>query len=370
MKYSGYIEGFYGKLLTWQQRQELVDSLAAYNLSHYLFAPKEDSYHRLSWRTLPDDTYTAALELFIQTSAKKDITVIPAIAPGLSYTHSRKDYEILLNRIDHFFECGATEAALLMDDIPAVPPSHTTCSLGTVHGELMRAITNNFPGKKIHFCPTIYTDELLDGTETATHYLADLAESLPEETLLFWTGTATIAPTLCKESLATVLKHFSHRIILWDNFYSNDYATGRLFVGPYENRCLNDLEESTCGCMINPTGLPLTDTLLLDIFSQWINQNPTPWQQTLLNHGVPENIFPFLVWCYTPFTTAALSKEIAPMDFFTECVVKWDSELKREWYPYLHRIFVELRMIEGTTTEKPHWFPMRFLPHTAHKLEE
>ena len=46
----GYIEGFYGRLLNWESRKLIVKSLSYNKMNTYLYAPKEDKYHRFKWR--------------------------------------------------------------------------------------------------------------------------------------------------------------------------------------------------------------------------------------------------------------------------------------------------------------------------------
>ena len=49
-KVKGYIEGYYGKLLSWKERNEILDVLAKNNMNFYFYCPKEDINHRLKWR--------------------------------------------------------------------------------------------------------------------------------------------------------------------------------------------------------------------------------------------------------------------------------------------------------------------------------
>ena len=47
---NGYIEGYYGRLLSWENRKLIVKSLNINKMNTYLYAPKEDLKHRLNWR--------------------------------------------------------------------------------------------------------------------------------------------------------------------------------------------------------------------------------------------------------------------------------------------------------------------------------
>ena len=52
----GYVEGYYGRLLGWDDRHRIIDRLAGNGMNAYLYAPKEDPFHRVDWRTAwPDD---------------------------------------------------------------------------------------------------------------------------------------------------------------------------------------------------------------------------------------------------------------------------------------------------------------------------
>jgi hyaluronoglucosaminidase len=50
MEFTGYIEGYFGRTLTWPQRRGIIDQLARLGMNRYLYAPKEDPYHRVRWK--------------------------------------------------------------------------------------------------------------------------------------------------------------------------------------------------------------------------------------------------------------------------------------------------------------------------------
>ena len=43
----GYIEGYYGKILSWKNRKSIIKSLHKNKMNTYFYAPKEDVFHRL-----------------------------------------------------------------------------------------------------------------------------------------------------------------------------------------------------------------------------------------------------------------------------------------------------------------------------------
>ena len=49
---KGYIEGFYGRLLDWQGRSMLLDTLSELSMDFYIYGPKEDRFLRKDWQIL------------------------------------------------------------------------------------------------------------------------------------------------------------------------------------------------------------------------------------------------------------------------------------------------------------------------------
>ena len=47
---KGYVEGYYGKLISFNDRLKLLDDLGEYGLDTYFYCPKEDPNHRLDWQ--------------------------------------------------------------------------------------------------------------------------------------------------------------------------------------------------------------------------------------------------------------------------------------------------------------------------------
>lgn len=354
MKFSGYIEGFYGRIFDWKTRIKIAKSVFEKGMNTYLYAPKEDKYHRVCWKEDYLSSESKNFAEIIEFSQKNGGEFIPALAPGLSYDFSDNDYKFLHKKIKYFSDLGAKSFALTMDDI-------STKSSGIMQGELLKKIKNDFPQLRILFCPTIYADDLVD--ENSLTYLDDLQKNIPDDIFILWTGESTISKRIDEKSLSYALKLFENRIVIWDNFYCNDYCPNRIFVGNYENRDREFLEKNCAGVLLNPTGLPITDEIILNIFAAWLKNQNCNIKNLLLSFGVPEKLLNYLPAISSPYLqNYELSKTFSAGDFFTEIVAKWQSPLKIEWYNALHAIFTEIRI---STAEKPfseEWFGMRYLP--------
>tara|TARA_A100001015_G_scaffold310795_1_gene412827 strand:- start:3550 stop:4722 length:1173 start_codon:yes stop_codon:yes gene_type:complete len=348
---TGYIEGYYGKLLTWENRKLIINSLKKNNMNTYFYAPKEDVYHRFNWRKKYDLNWRKSFQDFTQYSKGNNINVIAGISPGLDFdfktlNHKTKnqesiDYTLLYNKSKQLLNDGANSIALLLDDIPEDFKNKfgNKISEGTSHGILANMLSKSL-GKNIYFVPRIYADELIDDEP---NYLNDLSFVLDSKIKVFYCGKNVVSKSLTNYS--KIKKTLSNQIIYWDNYYSNDYCPRRLFIGPFIGRKKLD------NIMINPTGLVNTDLMILDIVGSNINNNQykNKWEKILKNHGVPgifKKIKQFFLkpdFSSETFTTnlSANIQHIQAIDFL---LWKWKSELSREWYPYLFGLKHDLQL--------------------------
>ena len=51
---KGYIEGYYGRLFSQDERAKVINHMGKLKMDFYLYGPKEDLYHRIEWgKTYP-----------------------------------------------------------------------------------------------------------------------------------------------------------------------------------------------------------------------------------------------------------------------------------------------------------------------------
>ena len=67
----GYIEVYYGKLLNWEDRYKIIKKMHLHNMNNYLYAPKEDIYHRISWRKKYPRKWLEDFKKFCKFAKKK-----------------------------------------------------------------------------------------------------------------------------------------------------------------------------------------------------------------------------------------------------------------------------------------------------------
>ena len=123
-KVKGYIEGYYGKLLTWKERIELLDVLSKNNMNFYFYCPKEDINHRFKWKEKYSNKWLKNFSKFNKYALEKNIKVIAGISPGLDFNFksyvegNKEELYLLIKKFKTFLSCGVTHVAILFDDIP------------------------------------------------------------------------------------------------------------------------------------------------------------------------------------------------------------------------------------------------------------
>lgn len=380
---TGYIEGYYGRYLSWAERADLIARLAENGGMIYLLAPKEDPFHRQQWREPYPASWLAEAKALVREARALGVEVSPGMAPGLSFDYtSEQDYRALLGKFRAFLKIGCRRLALLMDDIPAVLPEASRgrfATLGEAHGRLLSRLNRDLgmgaTGENLWFCPTVYCDDFSQGGPAQDPYLRDLAVTAPEKSPLFWTGPGIISRRLKPSHLKPLQKLFPGRVMLWDNLYANDYCPHKIFLGPFAGRPAG-LKKNLAGLLLNPTGLLETDKLYLDLLGAWSRGKPAKaaWREAMAKAGVPAALLSLTSYLNLPLEKlipSALSaaarqrarKRLKPL------IWNWKAPIQREWYPYLFMLDADLRLgLTGKEAPDEAWLRKRYSPLLAETL--
>jgi hyaluronoglucosaminidase len=380
--YWGYLEGYYGRLLGWDDRNFLLSTIAAESLNTYFYAPKEDPLHRIQWRTPYPRAWIRQFEGFVAAASEKRIRVIPGLAPGLSFDYgSALDYRRLKEKFRRFLDAGAPTVCLLMDDIPVTTPASCIkkrVSLGHAHGDLLARLASDLSAhdadSRLLFCPTVYCDQLSEeGVEAIrSPYLIDLQRAMPSPIPLMWTGPHIVSTTLTPRVVGPLCRLFSGNVVIWDNLYANDYCCGKIFGGPYTGRSFG-LLDTTRGVLLNPTGLPLTDAFLLSLLGAFSRRIPAhkAWRDAAANHGLPAELVSVVEFFSSPFTQPAAappgSARHRRLRKTVEWLVfSWKGPLHREWYPFLYQLRCDLMLAQNRDDSA--WIAKKYSAITARLL--
>ena len=250
----GIIEGFYGPPWSHQQRLRLLEFAELYKFNTYVYAPKDDPFHRDRWREPYTGNALRDFRQLVDAAARHGVRFCFAISPGLSMRYSsRADFAALCRKIEAIHAMGVDAFALCLDDIPSelhhAQDKRAFASLGEAHAYITNRLGDHLdrvaPQSLLIFCPTDYT-----GTKS-TPYLKAIADRMRKDVLIFWTGEQVCTPVISSEDADAYGGAIGRPPLIWDNYPVNDYNRNRLFLGPIRARS-SDLHEHTTGLIANP----------------------------------------------------------------------------------------------------------------------
>ena len=333
--HRGYIEGYYGRLLSWQDRSFLLAHLSALQCDAYLYAPKEDIYHRRQWRTPYDADFIAYFSAFTAQAKEGNIRVLAGIAPGLDFNFLSPDEDraALFAKADALIKAGAGAIVLMFDDTSDDLSCLEAAGLdeGLCHAMLASSLAAHLRAP-VMLVPRLYSDEI-NGAHDA--YAQALNQHLNPRINILLCGETIVAETVNLQGRAGGIgNQLQNPVIIWDNLYCNDYCPRRLFLGSYQGRRPQD------PILLNGTGMPQTDALLLSLMCG------QPQKRILRDAGVPDAIEMLLPFFDLPvfsgqFISGQSGVSAKPSDIASSLAAieallwEWKSPLALEWYPYL-----------------------------------
>jgi len=218
----------------------------------YVYAPKDDPKHRDAWREPYD---REELEGFERFAAAGPLRLGFALSPGLTMAYDDAgDRHDLAAKIDQVVTVGAELVVLALDDIPF--GGHAQ---GAAQARVTTWLREHLDGRALlALVPTEYV-----GTASSP-YLEALAEGVPSDVPIAWTGAAVVNDTITvRQAQARAAALGGRPPLLWDNFPVNDgLMADRLFIGPLRGR-EPGLLDACDGYLSNPMVQPMASRLPL-----------------------------------------------------------------------------------------------------------
>jgi hyaluronoglucosaminidase len=263
MAHRGAIEGFYGPPWTTDERLDQLVFYGRFKLNTYVYAPKDDPYHRDDWRDLYPPDGLADLARLVETSQDNKVTFTFALAPGLSICYSDPDdLAALTAKLDSLYAIGVRSFALALDDIdiskwncPADgdrfgEPSDGAAAEAQV--ELVNAVQEQFIADREDARPLQVVPTEYEGTRDSD-YRRVMRDHLDPAVEVMWTGSTVVPPEITVAHATAAAARFGRSLYLWDNTPVIDYpaAEGRLILAPYARREAG-LSGQLTGIVLNP----------------------------------------------------------------------------------------------------------------------
>jgi hyaluronoglucosaminidase len=261
----GVVEGFFGPPWNMKHRKAIFAFGTARGMNTYLYAPKDDPYHRKRWREpYPRKEWRELLRL-IRAAQRHRIDFVYGFHPGEGLRFSADEpVRILLKKARRFYAAGVRTFAVLFDDIPSrlvheIDRRNFRNSLAAAEGTWLRRIIESQPAGwadvEWWICPSFYTpDPLLARIfgRFEREFLETLGEHLPPKIACLWTGPAVVSKTISLAHVRAIANRLRHPLILWDNYPVNDLSmSDELHIGPLRGRDPR-LPQAVYGYLNNP----------------------------------------------------------------------------------------------------------------------
>lgn len=226
----GIIEGFYGYPWTHNQRKELISYISKYKMNTYIYAPKDDQYHRAEWRQFYQNAEIEELTDLVKHCQANYVHFVWTIHPGDSIDlFSEKDFEDVLLKFEQLYAIGVRQFGILFDDI-------TFNQDGMAQAQFINKINKTFIQVKKDVRPliTVGTRYCQAWGPDMTSYFKPFVETLDEDVEIMWTGKNTMS-RLGKETFQEPLNNIitTKQLSAWWNYPVNDYCPNQLLIGKF-----------------------------------------------------------------------------------------------------------------------------------------
>ena len=229
----GVIEGFYGKPWTQAERLDQLAFYGKHQLNTYIYAPKDDPYHREKWREAYPLAAMANMKQLIETAKQNQVDFVFAISPGIDVrlegAEEEQDIEALLHKFDSLYAMGVRSFALFFDDIKNKDGAGQARFLNEVNRRFIRVK----PGVKPLFTvPTEYfTADMIEDGKLKT-YTKGFSETLDRDIIVMYTGPGVVCDGILPEDIEKVNAIYGRKMAVWWNYPVNDYLLPKLALGP------------------------------------------------------------------------------------------------------------------------------------------
>lgn len=248
--WMAFIEGFYGQPYAHAARLELLRWLPTAGLTDYAYGPKDDAFHRDSWRDPYPPAVLAELEETAAVAAEAGVTLTLSVSPGLDW-RGPDDHAALVAKLRQLHGLGVRSLGVYWDD---VPPGGD--DLGRSHARGVAAAMAGLPDDVRWM--TCGTDYAMDRT---TGYLRGFAAELPAGVPIAWTGPDVTSPVVPVDVAVRLVEELRHPLLLCDNWPVNDLGmSSQLHLGPAPFRS-PELRDVVAGVGFNAMRFPLASRI-------------------------------------------------------------------------------------------------------------
>ncbi|WP_286229964.1 beta-N-acetylglucosaminidase domain-containing protein [Neobacillus mesonae] len=236
MSVRGIVEGFYGQPWSHQDRLDQIKFYGDYKLNTYIYAPKDDPYHREKWRIPYPESEMKRMEELITAAKKNKVDFVFALSPGIDIRFDGQsgedDFKALLAKSESLYDMGVRSFAILFDDIGNKQGDKQANLLNRFNEEFIKTKKDVKP---LITVPTEYDTHAMGDIGDLSAYTKAFSGALDKDVKVMWTGQAVVSEALPLENVEFMRKVYGDRIGIWWNYPVSDYLRSKLALGPIVN---------------------------------------------------------------------------------------------------------------------------------------
>ena len=241
----GVVEGFYGTPWSHKNRQDMLKFCGEQGLNAYIYAPKNDPYHKDRWREPYPKSQQKKLAELVQTADKHHVELIFAISPGqdLHYDgpEGTADRKIMLEKLEAMHDLGIRRFAVFFDDIKGMTEkSSVDAEDARNQAEFINEVQKEFRATHEDVPPFLavpteyYYEDMVTGTDPKP-YTRAFSEILSPDVTMLYTGNGVVTEGISNEELKQVDGLYGRSLGVWWNYPVTDYQEAKLALGPIVN---------------------------------------------------------------------------------------------------------------------------------------
>lgn len=233
MSTRGVIEGFYGTPWTQQDRLDQIKFYGDTKQNTYIYAPKDDPYHREKWREPYPSSELERMHQLIQTANEHKVDFVFALSPGIDISfdgaQAEKDYQALVAKCQSLYDMGVRSFAIFFDDIKNKEGAKQAALLNRFNTEFIQTKKDVKP---LICVPTEYDTNAMRSGTTVNPYTKAFSQTLDPSIKVLWTGSAVVPEGIDVANAQLVKSMYGNRMGIWWNYPVTDYIKDKLALGP------------------------------------------------------------------------------------------------------------------------------------------
>ena len=268
---SGIVEGFYGRPWTEAERRMMLQFLGDHGMNLYVYAPKDDPYHREKWREPYPLQEMLALKRLAAEAQTAGVELVFAVSPGLDQRFSgwagEVDEKAMLRKLEAVHAMGIERFAIFFDDIEHKDGRAQALFVNRLNEELL---ARHLTEKPLLVVPTEYFLQDMETAGVTNPYTREFAAQLDDDIVVLFTGEGVVPEGISAEDMAEAERLYGRPLGVWWNYPVTDYLPGKLALGPVQGLDETVAERAPVFLM-NPMEKPYLSRIALATGAEWLS---------------------------------------------------------------------------------------------------